>query len=929
MKFPWTSRSTSTRSPVDEQPTASRGHGAEGTETGSSRNSVAPETWLASINIDETSRYKAIIKFLHARLLACQWISSTADSPAPCHGLLLRRSRGVYISEPEIVNPLLLAAVQALNVEVAFTMSTESTRIIASSLQPDQTEVVLPSGSQLQVIDSIRDLSSSPLSLVKKFQYAALLREEHVLLVWHDRLENILDHVADLEERLLALVRINPLEDSSAADPRNNVDQVCGTSLPFFSTRNRSVLQSQVTSPGTSTSHLSVEPVEKYLAVSSKSKAEEASKTDMEAAPLAESLDRPLALTSAIFVGLAMCLMIVLLLGFGISNLVFQTLIDGGFIRMALIITVPFFLLLSMFFFVVLFTDLFQAAGPIKTLQTNSRFYSAVRPNLNRAWGQGFTPPRITIQMPVYTESLEGVLLPTIRSLQEAVSHYESHGGSATIFINDDGLAYMSPEEQQARIHFYHDNNIAWVARPQNNSEDGYVRKGKFKKASNMNFALNVSNRVEDEILHRLAQHLSISDLIDPAEEAVCYQRALEHVLESDLRIHAGGDIRIGELILIVDSDTRVPVDCLLHGAVEMYLSPEVAIVQHATGVMQVSWDYFENGIAFFTNLIYSAIQFSVGSGETAPFVGHNAFLRWKAVQSVGRDDPDGYVTYWSESHVSEDFDLALRLQIAGNVIRLANYHHREFKEGVSLTIYDELARWEKYAYGCNELVFNPLRTWLWRGPCTRLFMTFLWSNLQLSSKLTILGYISSYYAIASGFPLSILNYFLVGWFNGYLDKFYMESWKIFLSLIIVFSGFGNVTLAIIRYRLGEKSLGPALLENFKWMPMFAIFFGGLSFHLSRAILAHMFSINMQWGTTAKEKINSNFFKEMPKIFQTFKWLYAVLLPLVLGMIYLGCFAPRGWEITSVAAVVPASVMVVSHAMLPVVLNPSLMVFNY
>ncbi|KAA8646616.1 uncharacterized protein ATNIH1004_008049 [Aspergillus tanneri] len=265
MKFPWTSRSTSTRSPVDEQPTASRGHGAEGTETGSSRNSVAPETWLASINIDETSRYKAIIKFLHARLLACQWISSTADSPAPCHGLLLRRSRGVYISEPEIVNPLLLAAVQALNVEVAFTMSTESTRIIASSLQPDQTEVVLPSGSQLQVIDSIRDLSSSPLSLVKKFQYAALLREEHVLLVWHDRLENILDHVADLEERLLALV--------------------CGTSLPFFSTRNRSVLQSQVTSPGTSTSHLSVEPVEKYLAVSSKSKAEEASKTDMEAAP--------------------------------------------------------------------------------------------------------------------------------------------------------------------------------------------------------------------------------------------------------------------------------------------------------------------------------------------------------------------------------------------------------------------------------------------------------------------------------------------------------------------------------------------------------------------------------------------------------------------------------------------------------------------
>lgn len=28
-----------------------------------------------------------------------------------------------------------------------------------------------------------------------------------------------------------------------------------------------------------------------------------------------------------------------------------------------------------------------------------------------------------------------------------------------------------------------------------------------------------------------------------------------------------------------------------------------------------------------------------------------------------------------------------------------------EFKEGVSLTAFDELLRWEKYSYGCSELV--------------------------------------------------------------------------------------------------------------------------------------------------------------------------------------------------------------------------------
>jgi hypothetical protein len=118
--------------------------------------------------------------------------------------------------------------------------------------------------------------------------------------------------------------------------------------------------------------------------------------------------------------------------------------------------------------------------------------------------------------------------------------------------------------------------------------------------------------------------------------------------------------------------------------------------LQHSTGVMQVSLDYFENAITYFTNLIYTSVQFSVANGESAPFVGHNAFLRWMAVQSVAMKDKDGYDIYFSEDHVSEDFDLALRLQTAGNTIRLASYHNNEFKEGVSLTIYDELLRWEK-----------------------------------------------------------------------------------------------------------------------------------------------------------------------------------------------------------------------------------------
>jgi hypothetical protein len=49
-----------------------------------------------------------------------------------------------------------------------------------------------------------------------------------------------------------------------------------------------------------------------------------------------------------------------------------------------------------------------------------------------------------------------------------------------------------------------------------------------------------------------------------------------------------------------------------------------------------------------------------------APFVGHNAFLRWSALQECAEvDDYDGEKRVWSERHVSEDFQVALNLQTA------------------------------------------------------------------------------------------------------------------------------------------------------------------------------------------------------------------------------------------------------------------------
>lgn len=186
-----------------------------------------------------------------------------------------------------------------------------------------------------------------------------------------------------------------------------------------------------------------------------------------------------------------------------------------------------------------------------------------------------------------------------------------------------------------------------------------------------------------------------------------------------------------------------------------------------------------ETSITFFTNLIYTAISYTVSNGDVAPFVGHNAILRWSAIQEVSYFDEDSYEKFWSESHVSEDFDMSLRLQVNGYIIRMATWAGDGFKEGVSLTVYDELARWEKYAYGCNELLFHPLRFWFIRGPFTPLFRKFLFSNIRFTSKVTIISYIGTYYAIGAAWIMTTANYFAIGWYNGYIDKYYIDSWKV------------------------------------------------------------------------------------------------------------------------------------------------------
>ncbi|GAB7356289.1 hypothetical protein MBLNU459_g7093t1 [Dothideomycetes sp. NU459] len=808
-------------------------------------------------------KHEVMVNYLFQQQCARLWVG---DGSGEVEGVLLRKFKGSYLACPPSLSTSTFAmACATLNVPCAMTVNS---RIIKTFLSwsPDAIDVPLTNGLRVQILPTMEDLPRA-----RKHQFAAFIASEALLVVWDDDANNLVNRARTIESELMELV----WKTGEAEDP----DEA---------------------------------PVKKGPAVVT----EEYDAESGEALPE----KRPTHLMNTVLVGFTL-LIITVMLGAGFREIAIEVAVDHSYIRCAFLLLTPVQVFFTLFFAQVIVGCIAQCIGPVRQMTMNSRYYSAMLPRRI----QGRALPHITIQCPVYKEGLASVIAPTVKSVKNAISTYELQGGSANIFINDDGLQLIDEEERQARIEFYADNSIGWTARPKHGSE-GFVRKGKFKKASNMNFGLMVSCKVEEKL----------ADINRPedwtqADEAQAYERCLGEVLQEHGRAWADGNIRVGDYIILIDSDTRVPADCLLDAASEMEQSPEVGIMQFSSGVMQVVHTYFENGITFFTNLIYTAIKYTVSNGDVAPFVGHNAILRWAAIQQVSYVDEDGYEKFWSESHVSEDFDMSLRLQVNGYIIRLAAWAGEGFKEGVSLTVYDELARWEKYAYGCNELLFNPLRLWVVRGPFTPLFRKFLFSNIRMTSKITIISYIGTYYAIGAAWILTVANYFAVGWFNGYLDKYYIDSWKVWFSIVIVFNGLGNIALAIMRYRIGEKTFFGALLENFKWILMLAIFLGGLSLHVSQALLAHMFEVDMTWGATGKEAEFSNFFIEVPKVLKRFKFSLAFAIIGIIGMIILACgtFIPYGWQIKDFVAILPMATVTVSHLLLPIALNPALMTFSW
>ncbi|QIW99919.1 hypothetical protein AMS68_005437 [Peltaster fructicola] len=553
-----------------------------------------------------------MVNWLYQQQMERLWTYGEHDE-----GVMLKKARDTYACSPAeiMAEPHgFFQAVQTLNVKTAMTVNT---RVIKLFLQDnDRPYVPLGNGLRLQVLS---DISSLP--RCQKHHFAAFIADRAILVVWDDEPRHLLDRVKSILDALMRVV----WDDQSSMQTEDN-------SMAAETEGEEQLAQVE---QGT------IEPPRKIVMW--------------------------MPILSACTVALT-----VVALGLGWRSIAIETFTDGDFTRLAFVVCFVPQAWLSLFFFQAVVGNIAQIMGPVAQMQINTKFFSGRPPKQLRH--DAGTLPHVTIQMPVYKEGLRAVIEPTIHSIKAAISTYEMQGGTANIFVNDDGMQLISEEDARARQDFYDEHSIGWVARPKHcpkpkEGEEIFLRRGKFKKASNMNYAMWASVRVESKLAT-----IERNDSWTQEDETTVFRNALAGVIEEDEgRTWADGNIRIGDYILIIDSDTRVPKDCFLDAVSEMEQCPEVAIIQHASGVMNVTDSFFERGITFFTNLVYTQIRFAVANGDVAPFVGHNAILRWSALQQIAYDcEEDHREKYWSEETVSEDFDMALRLQTAGYIVRLA-----------------------------------------------------------------------------------------------------------------------------------------------------------------------------------------------------------------------------------------------------------------
>lgn len=543
--------------------------------------------------------------------------------------------------------------------------------------------------------------------------------------------------------------------------------------------------------------------------------------------------------------------------------------------------------------------------SPLKSLYANSTYFSAIKtpyidlPSINL--------PPVIIHMPVYKEDLDMVIKPSVLNVLKAIEFYKSKGGICKYLIFDDGLQLLDVTEKRKRVKFYKKYNIGFIARPPEN------RNGLFKKASNMNYGISIC--------------VEINNIISNNSD-IRLKEAIQIVYEDKQNVILGGNLTIPDdsIILLIDADTRIPEDCIFDTISEFIESPDLPYTQHFTNPFdEQSSNYWECLISYFTKKIYfNGIGFSTALGDSAPLVGHNAFIRWKSLNEVKISEK----IFWSEETVSEDFDLFIRLACTNKFGRYITYTGNEFQEGISLSYIDEVIKMKKFTFGACEMCFNPFKYWFTKGPLNKLLLNYLKAKyISWYQKINLCIYMSTYFAMAASFYYVIFEGISSIFFPDFYTKYMVRSFDIMLTCVVIFGCvcvFGEI---ILQWRLnGLKNISIFVIawNEVKWTIPLGLYFNSILFHMTETSIRYFIGLNAEWGSTVKNLEHLNSIQAFVQTIKCYKFEYIFMATIFSGYLFCTIWFNLGfylsWSVLSFTGV---------HMLGPIIFNPYIMTMSY
>ncbi len=469
---------------------------------------------------------------------------------------------------------------------------------------------------------------------------------------------------------------------------------------------------------------------------------------------------------------------------------------------------------------------------------------------------QGVKWPSVTIQIPIFRESFDPVVRPTLESARRAAERYrEKTGARCNVLVCDDGLLCFAgndlegalasarsttPDARSAaqaelvtRMAYYEDTDVGFVARPwPQPGVPGTERAGRFRKASNLNYSLRLADRLDPS---------------EPLSEAHARFRTVLSERAYALGV-SRGEMHVGEIIVQLDKDSVMPPD-VIHATVPEFLAdPTLAYTQHSTYPTNED-RYFSVMIGWFTRLLFDlAIRGKcLLAGSMVPMLGHNLFLRRSELLRAGG---------WHEHSVCEDLEMMLRLHEKGGHGKYICYPGHDFGEAVTRVYTEELERFRRYAFGAAEAVINPIVQWERRGVIKESWRRFCRSeHVRWYQVLDLLQFFFSLINIASIVPFAVLTG--LGRVHPY------RALSMVLISLVIFSIISIPAIYLLRRRGGLAGMPANRIWRSRlgaWKAVLlqiplGITFIGYSLAVMSGALAHLFNRPLVFAETSVDEL--------------------------------------------------------------------------